>query len=115
MTMTAQNYTIYAGDTVELLVAVTDSITGLAKNITGATIKWVLYNERTQAAVVNKTTSSGIAITDAAGGLYTVTVSALETATLTPEAFYHESEVTDSSGRVSTVFTGHIVVLPSRV
>lgn len=115
MTKTAQNYTIYAGDTVELSVSVTDSITGAAKNITGATIKWVLYNSRSSTATLTKTTASGITITDGVGGLYIITATPVETAAITPDIYYHESEITDSGGRVSTVFTGNITVKPSRI
>lgn len=114
MTTTAQDIELYAGDTKQIACTVTDP-NGVAKSLVGASIRWALYDECAGAALVSKTTASGITITSAAGGIFTVTISPSDTASLTPAIYWHEAEVTDGSGNIGTVFTGHVTLRPSRV
>jgi hypothetical protein len=60
-------------------------------------------------AVLTKTTSSGISITNAAGGIFQVSLTAADTAGLSG-AYYFEAQVTDAGSNVSTVTTGTLTV-----
>jgi hypothetical protein len=107
MTTENQDVSIVQGDSVTLTVTVTSG--GVAKNLTSATIKWSCARSADGSAALSKTTSSGITITNAAGGIFQVALSKTDTAALLGY-YYHEAEVTDAGGNVSTVMTGHLTV-----
>lgn len=107
--------TLYVGgDHLEFVVAVTDAA-GAPANLTGAmAIKYVITRQGSGGqpsgpALVSKTLGSGIAVTDAAGGIFTVTLEDGVTGSLAG-SYRHEAEVTDVEGRISTVFVGTYVV-----
>ena len=114
MTRPAQDVDMIAGDTVNLNVTIYDADNGGNKNIANSTIKWVLYDEATDTASLNKTLASGITITSGLLGQCTIALTPANTVSLTPGVYYHEVEVTDETGNVSTVLTGHITINPSR-
>lgn len=116
MTKRNQHFEMHAGDTVDLECVVTDQDTGGRKNLAGATIVWVLYDEASSAAVLTKTTATVGDITDVDGlnGLFTVALVPADTADIAPGTYYHESKITDSSGNVATVFTGRVKIFASR-
>lgn len=114
MATTDQNATIYAGDDVDINVAVTDPATGDPKNLTGATVQWAMFKEYKGTVVVTKDTDDGVTITDAANGELTISLDAADTEDVRPDIYAHEVEVTDGSGNVSTVTTGHITLKASR-
>src|SRR3990167_4295716 len=88
-----QNFIMVAGDTKTLVVTVEDA-EGTAVSITGATIKWRCARSYGKTASITKATGgSGIAITDGAGGEFTVTLNASDTVSLVGN-FYHEAEIT---------------------
>lgn len=64
--------TIHEGDTLVILVTVTDKATGTAKDITGATLAAEAREDKPRATDVAGVT----AITDAAAGEFTITFSA---------------------------------------
>ncbi len=104
MTKFQQNiFDIVAGD--DCLIPCTVA----GKTLTGSTIKWRLY--RDAETILDKTEVSGITIS---GEVFTVTLSKIETAGLLG-TYFHESEVTDTTGKVSTVAHGSFKVLPSHV
>lgn len=103
MTATAQDFSITGGDDADLTVTVTEG--GSAKNLAGASARWVLYSLTTGETLIEKTTDAGIAITSAAGGILTVSLNAADTVAM-GGAFGHECEVTDSGGNKSTVTKG---------
>lgn len=104
---------MYTGDTVNINVTVYDGNTTTPKSLAHATIEWVLYDEATDTAALNK--NSTIVITDGLGGQMLIPLLPADTETLTPGVYYHEVEVTDEAGNVSTVTTGHITILPGRI
>ena len=110
---TAQNFDMFSGDDKVLVVTVKD-LAGVAVNLTGASITWKLADSLTGTVRATKTTAAGIAITDAADGVFEVTVADADTATLSG-SYYHEAEVTDSSGRDSTVVFGNITIRPTLI
>jgi hypothetical protein len=110
MATTDQNATIYAGDTVNINVVVTDPATGDPKNLAGATVQWAMFREYKGTVVLTKDTDAGITITDEANGALTIALDASDTENVRPDIYAHEVEVTDSGGNVSTVTTGYITL-----
>jgi hypothetical protein len=101
-----QNFEAYKGDTRNISVSVEDD-DGAAVDLTGATIKWAAANTPTSVAVISKQTGgSGISITDASGGVFVITLQPADTASLRARTYYHEAQVTDAGGVISTVLTG---------
>ena len=113
MTKKAQNLEMVAGDHADIVIAVTAS-NGVIKNLTGATIKWTLYDDANGAFVLNKTTGGGVTVTDGPGGVCTVALVPADTLAVAPGIYYHECEVT-VSGIVSTVLIGHVTILATKV
>lgn len=108
-----QNFEMYAGDSKEINVQVTDS--GNAKNIVGATIVWAMMNSPdNQNYIVKKSTDGGILITDGENGRFRISLDPADTEEVTG-GFYHEAELTDSFGNVSTILVGNAVINPSGV
>lgn len=102
---------MHAGNTRNLNYTVKDR-TGAAVNLTGASITWRMAAARDGAALVSKSTSSGITVTSAANGLFTVALAAADTATLEPGTYWHQATVTDGSGNVVTILTDTMQILP---
>lgn len=98
---------MFAGDAKVLVITVRDAA-GAAVNITGATITWEAARSTEDAAVITKTTSDGIEITDATHGVFEVTLDPADTDDLFG-LYYHEAELTQT-GDPFTVLTGSLVV-----
>lgn len=121
MTAKRQDFPMFAGDTAELLVTVAD---GNAEpdaygekppaNLTGSTIKWALKDSVAGMQKVLKTVGVGVSLTAPWKGEFSVLLSPADTQGLVGR-FYHEAEVTDIDGHVSTVLTGFIRIEPSGV
>jgi hypothetical protein len=107
VSMTVNNPTInlVAGDSKYLVVSV-DGISDL----TGCTFKWGLH-PRNGENILEKTSTSGISIVD---GKVQIKVDPLDTELLSG-TYYHECEMTDTLGNVSTIFTGLVSVSKSNV
>ena len=107
--MATQDFTMTEGDTKLIDVNVKDPNTGDATNISGATISWKVFKGYGKTAALTKTTSSGISITDGAGGVFRITITAGDT-----NNFYgtynHEAQVTFSDSTVQTVVRGTMTV-----
>ena len=106
----ATDFQLYQGDSKTLSVTVKDA-TGAVVVITGASIKWQASKSKGKTSDISKTTSSGISITNGAGGVFQVTIAASDTESLVGE-FYHEAEVIFSDSTVSTVLVGRMRVIP---
>ncbi len=104
-----------AGDDKVLEVTVTDAA-GTAVDITGASIQWRLSKtvNRRPAQIAKATGGAGVEITDAAAGVFEVTLDPADTEDLRG-AYYHEAEVIDADGNVSTVLTGAAEILPALI
>ena len=114
MTKKAQDIEFVAGDFVEIVATVVDN-DGAVKSLAHCTAEWVLFNERAGVQLFTKMTGAGITITDAVNGVLTVTLQPADTVNVRPGQYYHECEVTDETGKPSTVFIGHVTILPTRV
>lgn len=99
-----QNFSMFAGDTKNINVTMTDGTP-----LSGSSIKWGLLKQG--ATVVSKTTSNGITV---AGSVFTIKLNASDTVGFVGR-YYHEAEVTDMFGNVSTVMTGFITIEKSNV
>lgn len=102
--------TVYQGDTKTLNFTVTSSA-GVPVNLTTATIAFKIVNRRSKTAVVSLSVGSGVTVTDAAAGAFSVAITASHSAN-NPGSHYYEALVT-ISGEVSTVASGQIEFIPS--
>jgi len=104
-----QNVTgYYSGDDLELVVTIQDE-NGAGLDITSATVTWVLKRNINSTALVTKTVGSGIVLTTPASGIITISIDPADTAAVFSaegKPFYHEIELTDVSGNVTTVLFG---------
>jgi len=112
MTMTGQNVSIYKGDDKILVVTVKDS-SGNIEDISGTTVNYVVYKFTIGNIVITKTTSSGISLTDPTSGIFEITLIPSDTENLLGY-YLHECELTDTFGKVSTIFTGKFTVIDSK-
>jgi len=112
MTQTNQDVELWAGDTKQLVVTVTDDA-GDPKDLTGATVRWILQGRPADSSPLldkDNDAKGGVTIVDAAGGVFRVDLSPEDTEELSPRTYYHEAEVTDASGNISTVLIGSLVI-----
>lgn len=106
-----QNFQMHKGDTRTVTVAVVDD-DDIAVDLTGATVKWAVANTPTSATLISKQTGGlGISVTDAVGGVFVITILPADTSSLRARTYYHEAQVTDGSGVVSTVLTGKLKLI----
>lgn len=109
------DFTMYQGDSKVLSVTVADE-DGAAVAVDGMTIRW-------QASPVItggfETTATLMKDNDALGGITTVTEEGVFEVELDPDdtedlsgLYYHEAELTDGAGNVSTVLTGRMTIKP---
>ncbi len=112
MTVTGQNIDIYKGDTKIVVVDVLDS-SSIPVDITNCIINYVVYRMTPGTVVLNKTTSSGIAMTIPANGIFEISLDPIDTENLLGY-YLHECELTDIAGNISTIFTGKFTVFDSK-
>ena len=94
---------MWSGDDKTLTVTV-------SSDITAATINYSLAADVDSTAIFTKATGgSGITITDAANGVFTIDLATADTATLAG-VYFHECQVTDAAANISTVFVGHVMI-----
>lgn len=105
-----QDFEIYTGDSATVTIAVVDSQTGKAKDLSGATVVWRAINRITCEQVFAKTNGSGAEITDPVYGLVQITLTANETKDLSPGRYDHVATVKDGAGDTCTVTVGTMTV-----
>ena len=118
MARTEQDATFYSNNDFVLSFTLYDDdatpVTVL--DITGASLTWALShslsanNPNKTPLLIKSTAAGGITITDAPNGLVSVTISDADTEFLRG-TFYHELELTDTSGNKSVQATGTITLL----
>jgi len=101
MAATKQNFSMFAGESKEIIVSVTKENKSKL-DLTGSSIKWSFRN-------VIKTETNGITINDPTNGEFTIYLSPIDTQNL-KGIFSHEATVTDAIGNVSKVMTGTIAI-----
>jgi hypothetical protein len=93
-------FTMFAGDTKQIRVTITDSA-GDPVTLAGATVKYKISARiRGEILVAKQTGGSGITVSS---NVATISLAPADTQSLSG-AFFHELEVTDTFGNVSTVF-----------
>lgn len=107
MTKTNQDFTMWSGDDKTLTITVTDA-NDVVVDLTGASaLVWILKRSKHAAAIlVTKGLGAGVTITDAENGIFTVDLNPADTAALTQNNYYHEAQITDASGNISTLLIG---------
>jgi len=104
MTSVNQNFKIYAGDTAQVNIGVTQS--DVAASLSNASVVWIVEESPKSGSLVRLTTDNGISVS---GSIITLSISPSNTSSLTGN-YYHEVEVVDVSGNISTVTTGTVTV-----
>lgn len=112
--MTTENLELRRGDTHVFDLTILNAA-GTAMNLTGATVRFTAKNNLSDAdgsAVITKISpSSGIVVTDAAGGLARLTLLPADTSSITQErVLYYDVQVTDGSSVVTTVLEGTLAI-----
>lgn len=108
MTYSNQDLLLWSGDDKVITVTVYDNDDAIV-NITSATITWQLSHNVSSAALISKTVGSGISLSDPSNGQFTITLDPADTASLSGR-YYHEAEITDIGGNVSTAMVGHATI-----
>lgn len=105
----AQDFTMKAGDTRKLDFTILDEETGVPLDITTATLSWGFSKRVRQDPFVTKTLGSGIQILNGPQGQCRVTILPADTQGRKGR-HYHELEVTEVSGEVTTVASGEMEI-----
>ena len=101
---------MYSGDSVSIAVTVTDSTTGAAVNLTGATMTWALATAPGATALVTKTSTDGdITVSGVSSNVATVALEPADTAALSG-VYHHELQVIDGASAVYTVYQGTLYI-----
>lgn len=105
------DFEMFQGDDIALDFAVKeDAADGEPVSLVGiASLRWWLSRKVTTPALVQKAIGAGVEITDAAAGEFTVRLEPADTEERFG-TFYHEAEVIDADGKVSTVHAGEIII-----
>ncbi len=101
------------GDSQIFTITVRDS-NGVVVNLTGAYL-WFRAKRKMsdvdEDAVITKTTGAGIVVTNAAGGIATISISTANTDGLMPGSYRYDVQVKDAANEVNTVLRGRLRVL----
>jgi len=102
--LTNQDFEMWAGDDMVLVFTIQDE-----ENIEDATsIKWAMARSVRGPKLVNKTGT-------ATGNQTFITLEKEDTEDIRPGRYYHELEITDYQGRVSTAAMGSVRVWPTLI
>ncbi len=106
---------IYLGEDASIVVTVKDDA-GAALDLTGMSLSYLVW-QGTNAAVITKTTSSGIALTTPASGIATITIADTDTDAITAGIYNHELKITDNGAGLEDVIMqrmGALTLLESK-
>ncbi len=97
------NAEVIQGDTIILTITARNKYTDAVINLTGASISVSFAKKLGGTASLTKATGgNGVTVTNAAGGVFQVTLSASDTAALLGSYFY-EVQITDASSNISSL------------
>lgn len=113
------SFEMFAGDTKRLHFTITSGPpSNTPLDIQDATVRWQASKGTlarfSTIPVLTKTVGTGLEITDAFSGAITVELVPEDTEAL-KGTFYHEVEIEDASGDISTAFTGEFIVKPNLI
>lgn len=110
MAINNQNFNMFAGNTKRIVVTVMNEAGTDPENLTGASVRWAMKQSAySPQSIIVKDPDNDTSITDALAGKATILIRPEDTQGLVG-AFYHEAEVTDKDGNVSTVLTGTVTI-----
>jgi hypothetical protein len=113
MPATGQNVAQWAGDTLSLRIPIANP-DGSRPNLAGASGKWWLTPKSSSAPAEALLKKEGIALQNAATTpTLVVSLSPADTRDIPPGVYYHEAEITDADGNISTVMTGRFTIQPA--
>lgn len=103
------DFSMFQGDTRRLNFTLTRA-DGSPLDLTGGTLRWQASRLKAPGVfstmpLLQKTETNGVEVVDAFNGIVTVTLGPADTLSLSGN-LYHELEVVDASGDVSTVYAG---------
>jgi hypothetical protein len=100
-----QNFKMYKGDHKQLVYTVEDET-----SLTGATIRWKLSYSPFSSALIEKVSTDESEITTSEN-TFTVYLDPADTEDLSDYyKYYHEAEIEDSDGYITTVATGYMTL-----
>jgi hypothetical protein len=105
-----QNFEIFQGDTHVVVISVTDANGGVF-NLTGYTIRWVVYHPTTHSIILDKSTGSGITVP--VSGEIHIDLLPTDTENAIPKVYNHECEIQIGTNNVHTVCVGTVNILYS--
>ncbi len=122
MTAPNQNVTLWRGDSMTITIQVLDG-DGEFVNLDGATARWWMgknVNARGSDIYIQKTSDidGGLVVTQVTSDEWNlvITLSPSDTESLTASNnYYHEAEVVDFMGNISTVTTGKFILKPTLI
>lgn len=109
-----QDFEMYQGDTQEVNITIKGP-TGAVLDVSGATFKWAMKQTVYSTPIVTKDTAAGITIIEALAGRIMIKLAPSDTQVVKADKYYHECEMTDKFGNVSTIFVGTLTLLASGV
>lgn len=110
MTTTGQNFSLYQGDTKDIIVTI-DISESPTLDISTCTFDWAAYKQTTKEVVLHKTTASGIVADNL---LNEITISIIRDETNALQGRYlHICKMVDSEGYEYTPFTGYVDIYES--
>lgn len=109
------DFTLSRGDTVDLSVVVTAN--GSPYSLVGCYIWFTAktsYNLGDSGAVFQKTIGSGITVTSAANGRFTVRINPSDTSGLgnSKVLLVYDCQIRDASGSIFTIASGNLIFVP---
>ncbi len=114
MTQTGQNVEMFSGDSRTIRFTVTEADGSTPVDLAGCSAKWrasrKLSGGFSATPAISKAIGTGITVTDADAGELQVALAPADTAGLSGR-YYHELEITDGLGNVSTVATGTLAIV----
>lgn len=112
------SFEMFSGDSMRVNFAITDASTGNALDLTGATVRWQMSRAKavgfSRTPALTKTEGGGLEIVDAFGGLILVLLDPEDTEGRSG-IFYHELEVQDADGDLSTAYSGTFTIKKSLI
>tara|TARA_B100000575_G_scaffold211861_1_gene172824 strand:+ start:235 stop:591 length:357 start_codon:yes stop_codon:yes gene_type:complete len=106
-----QDFNMFAGDTKIISLVVADENENIV-NLTGLNSAQFVIKKypSSETASVTKTLGSGIANDTPTLGVLEITLSASDTASMSPGEYYHETRIKDSGNKIGTITTGKVTL-----
>jgi len=119
MPATNQDITHYKGDDGQIRITAKDA-DGNAVDLTDATARWWMAKAVTSTGdniLIQKSTADGGIVISEDSGFWILTIELLpeDTESLTPGKWYHELEVVDAAGDISTMTIGKFILKPTLI